>query len=153
MGHLSLYFNICSIRFFDLHLTIMSAAAKAKATKKPATHPKYAEMISEAVENLAAKKGSSKLAIVKYIQANFKVGDNAGTCVRLSLKRMVAAGDLVQVTGVGANGSFKLKKKAAPKPKKAAPKKPVAPKKPAKKTAAKAKKPAKKATAKKPAKK
>merc|ERR1712072_896230 len=149
----------------------MSDAAPAKKAEKkvkkaPADHPKYADMIAAAIGTLKERSGSSRQAIVKYVAGNYKVGDSAGTHVKLALKRGVVAGQLKQVKGSGASGSFKLaekpkatKKKPAAKkvaakktPKKAAVKK--TPKKAAKKPAAKkaAKKPAaKKPAAKKPA--
>ena len=127
----------------------------AKATpKKPAEHPKYAEMISAAVGALKERKGSSRQAILKYINANYKVGEGASTHVKLALKRGVAGGTLKQVKGSGASGSFKLpdkKKAVAKKPaaKKAAPKKKATPKKKvvAKAKPAAAKKPAAKKVA------
>lgn len=157
-------------------------AEKAKAKAKPADHPKYSEMISAAIVALKERSGSSRQAILKYISANYKVGDHAGTHLKLALKRGVTGGLLKQVKGTGASGSFKVAEKPkAPKKKPAAkkpaakktPKKPAAkktpkkaakkpaakkatPKKAAKKPAAKkpaAKKPAKKPAAKKPAKK
>merc|ERR1712212_301945 len=138
--------------------TIMSDAASkpakkavAKKVKKPADHPKYSEMIKQAVASLKERTGSSRQAIVKYVKANFKVSDGSDSHIKLALKRMVAGGDLVQVKGTGASGSFKL---AKPVPKtKATPKKPAAKKatkKPvAKKSAAKPKTPKKKSTPKK----
>ena len=128
-------------------------AEKAKKpAKKPADHPKYSEMIAAAIAALKERTGSSRQAIVKYIAANYKVGENAGTHVKLALKRGVASGALKQVKGAGASGSFKNVEKAAPKKvKKPAAKKPAA-KKPAAKKVKKpaAKKPAaKKATPKK----
>ena len=117
------------------------------ADKKPAEHPKYSEMIAAAIVALKERNGSSRQAIVKYIAANYKVGDSAGTHVKLALKRGVAGGALKQTKGAGASGSFKVAEK--PKPaKKPAAKKPAA-KKPAAKKAAK--KPAAKKAAKKPA--
>ena len=113
---------------------------KVTAPKKPAEHPKYVEMIVAAVTTLKERGGSSRQAILKYIKANYKVGDNCDTHVKLALKRAVVATTLKQVKGTGASGSFKL----GEKPKVAKPKK-VAAKKPAAKKAA-AKKPAKKAT-------
>ena len=152
-------------------------AAKKPAVKKPADHPTYKEMIVAAITTLKERNGSSRQAIVKYITANYKVGDNCTVHVKLALKRMVTNKDLTQTKGTGASGSFKVVKKAEPKkPKKPAAKKPAAKKTTAKKAAAKkpaakkatpkkkpaakkkaatpkksAKKPAKKATAKKPA--
>ena len=137
---------------------------RAKKPAKPAEHPKYQDMIAAAITSLKERNGSSRQAISKYIRANYKVGDNVDTQLKLSLKRGVTAGRLVHTKGTGASGSFKLAKpvKPAPKPKKPAakkattkPRKPAAKKPAAKKaTTAKpaAKKPAaKKATTKKPA--
>lgn len=150
-----------------------TAPKKKAAPKKPADHPKYIDMISAAIVALKERNGSSRQAIIKYIKANYKVGDNADVHVKMALKRGVASGALAQPKGTGASGSFKVVKKAEPKKKpaakKPAAKKPAAKKPAAKKPAAKkstpkkakkakkpasakkAKKPAKKAAAKKPA--
>ena len=131
------------------------APAKKKAApkaKKPATHPKYCDMIQAAISNLKERGGSSRQAILKYICANYKVGDDkqANSHLKLALRAGVKNDSLKQSKGTGASGSFKLgeaKKKPAKKaakPKAAKPKKAKSPKK--------AKKPAvKKAAAKKPA--
>ena len=127
-----------------------SSPKKKAAAKKPATHPKYSEMIAAAILALKERSGSSRQAILKYISANYKVGDNPGTHLKLALKRGVASGALKQVKGTGASGSFRVAEK--PKPAKKAAKKPAkkpAAKKPAKKTAAKKKPAAKKPAAKK----
>ncbi|KAK3722275.1 hypothetical protein QZH41_005186 [Actinostola sp. cb2023] len=142
--------------------------AAKKAAPKPAEHPKYQEMVLAALGALKDRTGSSRQAIGKYIIANYKVGDNCGTHLKLALKRMSDKGSILHVKGTGASGSFKLnkavavekkpKKKVVKKPaaKKPAAKKPVAKKaatkKVAKKSAGKSKKPvAKKSAAKKPA--
>ena len=145
------------------------SAKTAPAKKKVAEHPKYSEMIAAAVGALKERSGSSRQAILKYVQANYKVGDNAGVHLKQALKRGVGSGLLVQVKGTGASGSFKLPKvvkvakkkpaakKAVKKPAKAAVKavKAKSPKKKGKKPATKAtpkkKTPAKKPAAKKPA--
>ena len=153
-----------------------TAAAKKTTTPKKAaakpSHPTYSVMIKKAVKDLNEKGGSSKFAIEKYINANYKLSGNVSNLIKLALRRMAAKKELVHASSksTGASGSFKLPakepaaKKSSPKkkaasPKKAAaspkPKKPAAPKKaksPAKPKAKKA--PAKKAAAKKsPAKK
>ncbi|ROT64817.1 putative late histone H1-like [Penaeus vannamei] len=136
------------------------AAPKAAKAKKPAakpTHPKYSVMIAAAVKALKERTGSSRQAILKYILANYKVGDEKTTGVRLklALRKGVADGSLRQMKGTGAAGSFRLaKEEAKPAKKKAPAKKTVAKKPAAKKTTAKkpaAKKAAKKPAAKKPA--
>merc|ERR1712183_657462 len=132
-------------------------AKKAAKAKKPAakpTHPAYAVMVAAAVKALKERTGSSRQAILKYILANYKVGDEkkAGLRLKLALKKGVLSGALKQVKGAGASGSFKLAKEE--KVKKAPAKKPAAKKAAVKKPAAKkaaAKKPAAKKVAKKPA--
>lgn len=119
-----------------------AAPKKKAAPKKPADHPKYSEMIVAAITTLKERSGSSRQAIVKYVQANYKVGEGSAVHTKLALKRAVASGALVQTKGTGASGSFKVAKKAEPKKKPAA-KKPAAKKPAAKKPAAK-KSPAKK---------
>ena len=126
------------------------AAAKKKPTK-PADHPKYIDMIVAAIAALKERSGSSRQAIIKYIKANYKVGENVGTHVKLALKRGVTSGTLSQPKGTGASGSFKLVKKEKPAKKKPAAKKPAA-KKATKTKKATPKKAAKKATPKKAAK-
>ena len=133
------------------------AKKKPTASKKPADHPPYVDMIKAAISALKERNGSSRQAIEKYIKANYKVGE-VGPHLKMALKRGAAGGKLLHTKGIGASGSFKVPKeeKKVTKPKKpAANKKPAAkPKKPSAKKAAKkpaAKKAAKKPTAKKPA--
>lgn len=137
--------------------------AKKSAPKKPADHAPYKAMIVDAINSLKERKGSSRQAIAKHVKANNKVGENVDSQVKINLKRMVVAGELVQVKGTGASGSFRVAtkpkaakkspaavvkkpkkevkevKKSTPK-KKAAPTKKVTPKEKVKKTKEKAKK-------------
>ena len=128
---------------------------KAAKAKKPAEHPVYAEMIATAITTLKERKGSSGVAIKKYIKANFAVKDNADVFIKAGLKKGVEKGTLTQVKGIGASGSFKVTKVEKPKKVKKTPKKPAA-KKPAakkvtKKPGAKKATPKKKVATKKPA--
>ena len=145
----------------------VAAPAKKRATKPkaPATHPKYVDMIRAALESLKERGGSSRQAILKYIMANFKVGNEVNSInahLKLALKSGVKKGALKQAKGTGASGSFKLgekpktekkpKAKKVSKPKAAKPKKAAAAAKPKKaagekKTADKKKKSPKKAAA------
>ena len=84
-----------------------TAAQKKPAAKKPAEHPKYSEMIESAISTLKERTGSSRQAIVKYIKANYKVGDNCEVHVKMALKRGVASGSLAQPKGTGASGGFR----------------------------------------------
>lgn len=147
-----------------------SPKKKATKPKKPAAHPKYAEMIKAAIGSLKERGGSSRQAILKYILKNYKVGDNqtaTNSHLKLALRAGVKNGSLKQSKGTGASGSFsigkvaaekkpkkvkKAKKPAAKKAKKPAAKKAKTPKKAAKPKKAKTpKKAAKKPAAKKPA--
>ena len=139
---------------------------KVSKPKVPAAHPKYVDMIRAALESLKERGGSSRQAILKYIMANFKVGNDVNSInshLKLALKSGVKKGALKQAKGTGASGSFKLgekpktekkpKAKKVTKPKAAKPKKAAAakPKKAAgeKKTAEKKKSPKKAAAPKK----
>ena len=54
-----------------------AAATKKKASagkSAPAEHPKYSEMIKQALGALKERGGSSRQAVLKYIMANFNVG-------------------------------------------------------------------------------
>uniref|UniRef100_A0A1A8LF58 H1 histone family, member 0 n=1 Tax=Nothobranchius pienaari TaxID=704102 RepID=A0A1A8LF58_9TELE len=141
-------------------------AKKASKPKKPASHPKYSDMIKAAIVHDASRSGASRQSIQKYVRKTYKVGDKADVQIKMALKRLVASGMLRHTKGIGASGSFRLtkpedskkpakaaasakpKKVAKPKPKKAAkPKKvPKTPEKPKKAAAKKVKKVAKKAT-------
>ena len=156
--------------------TAAPAKKKVSKPKVPAAHPKYIDMIKAALGSLKERGGSSRQAILKYVMANYKVGNDVNSInahLKLALKSGVKKGALKQAKGKGASGSFKLgdkpkaekkpkakkvakpkaakpKKAAAAKPKKAAGEKKV--KKTPKKTAApkKAKTPEKTAAAKSP---
>ncbi len=137
-----------------MKFTVMAETAtpKKKAAakpKKPAAHPKYSEMIAQAVGSLKERGGSSRAAILKYIVKNFNVGKDeksVNSHLKMALRAGVKNGALKQTKGTGASGSFRLgEKKAAAKPKKATKKpkaaaKPKAAKKPKAKKAAKPKK-------------
>merc|ERR1711931_451498 len=123
-----------------------------KSPAKPAEHPTYKVMIIAACNALKTRKGASSQAMCKYVESNYKVKDGFKTHFKVALKKLVADGTVVRMSGTGASGSFKLGKVVVPKkvkkaaPKKAAPKKKAVAKKPAKKAATKksaAKKPAK----------
>ena len=133
------------------------AAKETSSVKKvSAAHHTFASMIAITVTALKERNGSSRQAILKYILANFKVGDadKAQGHVRIALRKMIAAKKIVAGGAAGKKGSgcFKLPAPVkAEKPAKKTVKKPVdkkAAKKPAVKVAAK---PAAKKAVKKPA--
>ena len=110
----------------DIVATVIaeSKADPKKVPRVPASHPKYSEMIVQAIVSLKERGGSSRAAILKYILKHFQVGgkENAvNSRVKLALKAGVTGTSLKQANGTGASGSFKigdkpivLKKKAQP---------------------------------------
>ena len=115
-------------------------STEKRAAKKPADHPKYAQMITAAIVALKERNGSSRQAIEKYVKANYKVGDKASLSLKAALKRGASTGHFIHTTGVGASGSFKVNKEKTEK--KAAKGAVSAKKKPTDKPTNKAKKPA-----------
>lgn len=90
-------------------------ATATKSTK--ATHPPTSQMVLEAIETLnEGRHGSSVQAIKKYLSSNFASFDlvKSGHLIKKYLKSAVEKGELVQTSGKGCTGSFKL----APVPKK-----------------------------------
>ena len=70
----------------------------------------YSEKVVAAITALKDRKGSSRQSILKYIVATYHVDKvHTSILVNTALKRGVKNGVLQQVTGTGANGSFKLK--------------------------------------------
>jgi histone H1/5 len=95
-----------------------SPKKRVKKPKTPSAHPPVAVMVTSAIKALKDRKGSSGISIKKYVIANYKV--NAVAIVphiRRFLKSGVASGKLIQSSGSGAAGRFRLGKTAAPKKK------------------------------------
>merc|ERR1711934_179101 len=135
-------------------VTAKSKAAKAKKASKPkapAAHPTYIQMVSAAITALKERNGSSRQAVLKYIMANYKLGNDqkpVNSRLKIALRNGTEKGVLSNVgKSTGASGSFKLAEKAA-KPKKAKTPKKAAKKPAGKKPAAKKATPKKKAAAK-----
>lgn len=102
--------------------TAAPAKKKVSKPKVPAAHPKYIDMIKAALGSLKERGGSSRQAILKYVMANYKVGNDVNSInahLKMALKSGVKKGALKQAKGKGASGSFKLgdKPKAEKKPK------------------------------------
>lgn len=85
-------------------------STQKKASKQPAEHPKYAEMIIQALHALKDRNGSSRQAVDKYVKNHFKVGDKASHFIKMALKRGVENGQFINTKGSGASGSFKVNK-------------------------------------------
>ena len=130
-----------------------TATKKASPAKKPASHPTYQVMVQESIKALKERKGASRQALKKYIEANYKC-EVRNYNLNSALKKLTEEKVLEQ-SETGQRWKFK-KAEAKPAAKKPAAKKaakPAAKKAPAKKAAKKpaAKKPAAKKAAKKPA--
>lgn len=89
-------------------------ASKSK-DKKPAAsspdHPKYSEMIHQALTTLKERGGSSRQAVLKYIMKNFNVGTDeafVNTHLKMALRAGVKNATLRQSKGTGATGSFRI---------------------------------------------
>lgn len=125
--------------------------------KKKAQHPAYAVMVVSAIKELKNRKGCSKQAIVKYINANYNVvASNCNLHTKLAMKRLLEKSSVVPApnSGPGLSGRFKLNaqtKVADKKEKKTTAK--TTKKPPAAKQAAKKKTTVKKSPKKKPTKK
>ncbi|XP_055622659.1 histone H1-like [Toxorhynchites rutilus septentrionalis] len=93
-----------------------------KKPKKLATHPPVSEMVESAIKSMKERNGSSLYAIKKYIDTQYKCDVvKLSHFIKQSLKTGVLKGNLVQTKGIGASGSFKIKKQ---------PKKPASERKP-----------------------
>ena len=77
-----------------------------KQTKKTA---EVIEMVENAIRSLKEPGGSFLRVIKKYVAANYNVhAETLSPAIEEYLKAAVASGRLLQPTGRGANGSFKL---------------------------------------------
>jgi histone H1/5 len=60
-----------------------------KQANKPAKPAEDSEMVKAALAALKERTGSTRQAIEKYIKANYKVGDNCGSHLKLALRRIL----------------------------------------------------------------
>ncbi|XP_017573933.1 histone H1.10 [Pygocentrus nattereri] len=122
-----------------------SPDGKKKKKKKSKGPGKYSQLVIEAIRTLGEKNGSSLFKIYNEAKkVTWFDQQNGRMYLRYSIRALLFNDTLVQVKGLGANGSFKLnKKKFETKSKKRSAKPAKAPKptkKPAKKAAEKKKK-------------
>ncbi|EFO86731.1 hypothetical protein CRE_04772 [Caenorhabditis remanei] len=98
---------------------VASKIPKVQKIKTVADHPAYLVMVTAAINDLKERKGASKQAILKHISNSFHLVNAVNTekkvrsKLALALKKGVASGALLQVTGTGASGRFKLAKAGA----------------------------------------
>ncbi|CAG8499699.1 8674_t:CDS:2 [Funneliformis caledonium] len=106
-----------------------SSPAKTKKSAAAPAHPKYEDMIRDAIVALKERKGSSRQAIKKYILTTYKLPDNSTTNnrLRLAINRGVEKG--IFSFPNGPSGTIKLVKKEAVKKEKKEPEKKEKPKK------------------------
>merc|ERR1711890_186029 len=139
---------------FKMSAASTSAKATKPKAKKPAAaksgNPSSSVMVKAAIEGLKERKGSSLVAIKKYIATNYKIDPSKHShFIKKALTSGVEKKTIVQTKGTGASGSFKLAKVEVKKPAKKVvkaktPKKPASKAKKAKLSAAKKATPKKK---------
>jgi len=79
------------------------------AEKKTMKIAEVKKMVEDAIRSLKEPGGSSVHAIKKYVSANYNVdAETFSPTMKEYLKAAVASGRLLQPTGRGARGSFKL---------------------------------------------
>ena len=94
-----------------------SQVKKTVKAKVVSVHPKYNEMVVAAIVSLKERSGSSRAAILKYIAANYKLGNDdkkINVHLKICLRNGVSNGLLKQMKGTGASGSFRVA--VVPKP-------------------------------------
>ena len=119
----------CSEKLFTLGQTWMEPKRELRGilkdvgnagtgTTHSGNHPPFIDLIIEAIEELKERKGSSKQSIVKYILSRYDlVGAGRFTEKQFSgnlnraLRRGVTNSTLLQISGTGASGRFKLANK------------------------------------------
>ncbi|XP_067833152.1 histone H1-like [Heptranchias perlo] len=128
-----------------------NAPKKKKAVLRPKTAgPSLGEQILKIVADCKDRKGISLAAIKKVLATKGLDVEKHRSQIKLSIKRNVEKGSLVQIKGTGASGSFRVAKKETQAKVRKKLKKQGTKKSPGKKLAA-TKTAAKKLTAKKPA--
>uniref|UniRef100_A0A672FX41 Histone H1 n=1 Tax=Salarias fasciatus TaxID=181472 RepID=A0A672FX41_SALFA len=91
------------------------AAKKKSAPKKPRTGPSVSDLIVKAVAASKERNGVSLAALKKNLATEGYDVDKNKARVKTAVKGLVARGTLVQTSGTGASGSFKMSKKVEPK--------------------------------------
>ena len=72
-------------------------------------HPTISNMVNSAISSLNEKGGSSLYAIKKYVAGNFHLDSKIqAPFIKKYLRAAVVSGSLIQTSGKGASGSFKM---------------------------------------------
>lgn len=127
--------EIESIATEEVQPTVLFPQRRTSLEKVTKTRKQYSEMIETALFQMnETRTGSSRQAILKYIRANYEVGDNASRYLSLAIAKLLEQGRIVRKSGVGGLGKFTLSKeireamrkgvkaKSKPKPKPTKPK-------------------------------
>jgi histone H1/5 len=88
-----------------------SAVEISESPKSKPNHPGYLEMIITAIKELNSPKriGSTKQAIAKYVVSNNDIDSTkSNQYINAALRAGVKNGQLFQIKGRGANGSFRI---------------------------------------------
>jgi histone H1/5 len=73
------------------------------APKAPPTHPKYVDIVKDALVSLKERNGSSVAAIRKFIPGKYTLPAGWEKVLSVQLKKLVASGKIVKV---GTRGHF-----------------------------------------------
>ena len=85
--------------------TATAASAAVTSSDTPSHHPRYIDMICEAIKSLKERTGSSRQSIMKYIMGKYHLDEkSASRSLNQALKSGVSKSILKQMKGVGANG-------------------------------------------------
>lgn len=86
---------------------------KMSSKASSAGHPRYKDMIKEAVADMKKKDGKkscSRQAIINFIKKKDNVSEDCEKYIKQALVKAVEDGEIIQISGKGASGSFKLPK-------------------------------------------
>ncbi|KAM8780742.1 histone H1t [Rhynchonycteris naso] len=86
----------------------------ATGVSRKTSSPSVSKLITEALSVSEERGGMSLVALKKTLAAEGYDVDKNNSRIKLVLKSLVSKGTVVQTTGTGASGSFKLSKKATP---------------------------------------
>lgn len=68
------------------------------APKAPPTHPKYVDIVKDALVSLKERNGSSVAAIRKFISGKYTLPTGWEKVLSVQLKKLVASGKIVKVS-------------------------------------------------------
>ena len=92
------------------------SSKKHKKKTDSAKEPRSNIMVLSALKELGGvrRKAVSRQKIVSYVVERFTPGPRLLRAVKMTVRKLVGAGKVVQVSGAGANGSFRLPKPLPP---------------------------------------